>query len=110
MKKVLLIIAILVILTACTINQPVNNSSTNNQPANNTEQPKQECSSDSDCMKSGCSGQLCIPKSQKGDGFTICDFKPEYECYSTQNCICVNNKCSWSNQEELSTCIKSKAE
>lgn len=101
MKKVLLIIAILVILTACT---------TTNQPVNNTQNTTKECSQDSDCMKSGCSGQLCIPKSQKQDSYTICDFKPEYECYSKQDCLCKNNKCEWSNVEELNTCIKSKAQ
>lgn len=107
MKKTIFIAIFLILtifLTACT---------TTNQPANNTEQQNntiKECSSDSDCMKSGCSGQLCISKTQKQDSFTICDFKPEYECYSKQDCLCKNNKCSWSNAEELNACIKSKAQ
>lgn len=71
---------------------------------------QKDCSSDADCMKSGCSGQLCIPTSQKQDSFSTCEFKPEYECYSTQGCLCQNNKCSWSNTEELNACIKSKSQ
>jgi eight-cysteine-cluster-containing protein len=52
------------------------------------------CSSDSDCQKGGCSGQVC---GRKGEEIvTSCEWK---ECYAAENynlsCQCINNKCQW---------------
>lgn len=66
-----------------------------------------ECNSDAACLKSGCSSQLCKPKVE-GRTFTTCEYLPEYECYKEQNCICINNKCQWSNEKTLNLCINQK--
>lgn len=54
------------------------------------------CSSDSDCITGGCSGQVCQSKNQE-PVVTICDMK---ECYNAAKygleCKCLNNKCQWS--------------
>jgi len=52
------------------------------------------CSSDSDCQKGGCSGQVC---GRKGEEIvTSCEWR---ECYAAENynlsCLCINNKCQW---------------
>ena len=60
----------------------------------------QECISDSDCSKAGCSSQLCVPKEKSSDIITTCEFKEEYSCYQTGNCKCINSKCNW-DQETL---------
>lgn len=99
---ILFILSLIIFLTACTTNQPANNT----EQQNNT---IKECSSDSDCIKAGCSGQLCILKDKKESGFTTCEFKPEYECYSKQDCLCKNNKCGWSDDVGLNRCITEKS-
>jgi len=53
------------------------------------------CKGDSDCMRGGCSGQVC--QSQKeGPLVTTCEWR---ECYNAalycMECRCVNNKCRW---------------
>ncbi len=54
------------------------------------------CSTDSDCMKGGCSGQVCQGKSEEPI-ITTCEFR---ECYDSVrygvSCGCVSNKCQWS--------------
>ena len=54
------------------------------------------CASDSDCIKDGCSGQVC--RSKNGESIvTTCEHK---DCYNAQSygleCSCVDKKCQWS--------------
>lgn len=53
------------------------------------------CSSDSDCVKGGCSGQLCYGKSEQ-PGATTCEWK---DCYDDTKygvtCGCSAGKCQW---------------
>ncbi|MDI6745074.1 MAG: eight-cysteine-cluster domain-containing protein [Thermodesulfovibrionales bacterium] len=58
-----------------------------------------ECKSDSDCIKGGCSGQVC--QSQKeAPVITTCEWR---ECYNankyTVSCRCVENRCEWGKKE-----------
>lgn len=62
----------------------------------------QECLSDNDCVKSGCSSQLCVPKEKASNTITTCEWKDEYQCYQNGNCRCINSKCSW--DEETLNC------
>lgn len=69
------------------------------------EQPKEEnkefcgkstysyCETDSDCIVSGCSGEIC--GSANEEIVSICIWK---DCYknSNYNCKCINNQCQWS--------------
>jgi len=53
------------------------------------------CEKDADCVRGGCSGQVC--QSQKeGPLATTCEWR---ECYNAalycMECRCVNNKCQW---------------
>lgn len=63
-----------------------------------------ECSSDSDCSKQGCSGQLCRPKSA-GSIVTTCEFRPEYECLRNIDCGCVSGKCRWKTDSSYDDCV-----
>lgn len=54
-----------------------------------------QCSSDSDCVESGCSGQICQSRNEKSM-VTTCEWK---DCYNNEkyglSCRCVNNQCQW---------------
>ena len=63
-----------------------------------------ECSSDSDCVKGGCSGTICQSK-DSDPIFTTCEYSPEYACYREINCGCVNGKCSWDKTDAFDQCV-----
>ncbi|MFH1126546.1 MAG: eight-cysteine-cluster domain-containing protein [archaeon] len=54
------------------------------------------CSTDSDCTKGGCSGQVCQSIKEKS-AITTCEYR---ECYNARNynlaCRCTDSKCRWS--------------
>ncbi len=53
------------------------------------------CSSDSDCMRGGCSGQVCQSKSEE-PVITTCEYR---DCYNagadSLSCGCIEGKCVW---------------
>ena len=53
------------------------------------------CSSDSDCIKSGCSGQVCQSVSEE-PAVTTCEWR---DCYNPApydlSCECISGKCRW---------------
>lgn len=63
-----------------------------------------ECSRDSDCVRAGCSSQLCLPASQ-GDTATTCEYVPEYACLAQTTCGCVQGLCSWRQTPEYLNCL-----
>jgi len=67
----------------------------------------EECKSNDDCVRSGCSGIICKPKTAKTI-FTTCEFLPEYECYRLIGCVCIDGKCQWNITEEFNACISEK--
>lgn len=80
-------------------------------PSNqNNEQTPNKCSSDADCIKAGCSGILCTPKSQQENSFTTCEWQEYYACFQDQNCICKDNRCSWDKEEKLNECMANELE
>ena len=54
-----------------------------------------ECNSNEDCIKSGCSNQICQSKYEEPIA-TTCEFR---ECYDVNkfkvDCKCIDNKCQW---------------
>ncbi|MEO8181946.1 MAG: hypothetical protein ABI895_24180, partial [Deltaproteobacteria bacterium] len=64
----------------------------------------EECSSDADCSRTGCSGQLCAAESR----ITTCEFRPEYACYADPDitsCGCRGGLCGFDPTPELSQCL-----
>ena len=53
------------------------------------------CRSDEDCIRGGCSGQVCQSKHEE-PVVTTCEWK---ECYDAEKygarCMCVNGRCQW---------------
>jgi eight-cysteine-cluster-containing protein len=54
-----------------------------------------QCSADSDCMKGGCSGQVCQSKADPS-AVTTCEYR---DCYDANTyslvCGCVSGGCQW---------------
>jgi eight-cysteine-cluster-containing protein len=61
------------------------------------------CKRDADCLRTGCSGQLCASEPV----VTTCEWREEYACYrqSFAYCACVNGSCGWAPNPDLLECI-----
>ena len=58
------------------------------------------------CVKSGCSGSMCVE--QGSEMMTTCQMKPEYACYQSATCERQADKtCGWTQTEELTACLAS---
>jgi eight-cysteine-cluster-containing protein len=61
-----------------------------------------ECSSDSDCIVSGCSNQVCGPEAV----ITTCEWKDEYACLKYSECSCLDGECGWEKTQEYQSCLE----
>lgn len=77
---------------------------TGNAPA--AEPAGTECAADADCVRAGCSSQLCVPRSL-GDVATTCEYLPEYACLQYSSCGCEDGVCGWEGTEEYLECVES---
>lgn len=65
-----------------------------------------ECATDSECVRAGCSSQLCVP-SYWSDIATTCEYSEEYNCLPLSSCGCHDGKCAWDQNQEYLDCLKS---
>ena len=72
----------------------------------NQETIKGVCSKDEDCVRAGCSSQLCVLKEGSEGLVTTCEFKEEYNCLKFTECGCSNNNCGWKQNEEYLSCLE----
>ncbi len=65
-------------------------------------------SSNNPCVRSGCSGQLCIEKSQLSEkGFSTCEWKDVYQCYQLATCEKQSTgQCAFTENTEFKKCLK----
>ncbi len=74
-------------------------SCSSNQPSC---EDKPECQQDSDCVVSGCSGQVCAAEPQA----TTCEWREEYACYQEYgDCGCNEGSCGWAQTDDLVQCL-----
>jgi eight-cysteine-cluster-containing protein len=52
------------------------------------------CSSDSDCIISGCNGEICQSRFEE-PMMSICVYNPPYPKDLGYECKCINQKCAW---------------
>ncbi len=64
-----------------------------------------ECTTDNDCITTGCSGTICQSK-DKEQIRTTCIYSPKYECYKEIGCRCLQNRCAWDKTKEFDECIE----
>lgn len=76
-------------------------------PEPETPSPSGECTVNSDCVRAGCSSQLCVP-SANADIITTCEYKEEYACLSLSSCGCNAGKCGWAETPDYLNCLDSK--
>ncbi|MFA5051507.1 MAG: hypothetical protein WC544_00410 [Patescibacteria group bacterium] len=65
-----------------------------------------ECDRDSDCLVSGCSGTLCVPRDRASQQYSTCEWQPEYACYADDSCLCRAGQCRWAETEAYASCIR----
>lgn len=60
------------------------------------EQPEQdgECASDGDCVRAGCSSEVCTSRPSAADIMTTCEILPCFDVLDA--CGCVQGRCRWS--------------
>jgi len=101
--KLLFLLLAVLLLAGCL--KPVDNFTNDNINQSPTPTPIEEefcgsstngfCNVDSDCVKTGCSSQICSSRFEE-DIVTTCEWR---ECYGAQDysliCDCVNQKCQW---------------
>ncbi len=88
MKKLVLVLLCTIILTACT---PINQENA--------------CTTDADCVRSGCSGTVCQEKTAE-PVFTTCEYKAEYACYQNIPCGCVEGQCAFEKNPAFEQCLE----
>jgi eight-cysteine-cluster-containing protein len=88
----------------------VNNPVAEESPYESNEMEDNDCSVDADCVRAGCSSQLCLPKEKSKGIMTTCEFKPEYECLSLTVCGCNKGACEWEQTQEYLSCKNEKKE
>ena len=67
-----------------------------------TPAPFLECASDSDCVVSGSSNEVCAKKTYE----TPQAYKPEFECLKLTSCGCNNSTCGWKQNDDYKQCLK----
>ena len=52
-----------------------------------------ECATDADCVRAGCSSEVCVPRSASADVMTTCEILP---CFRVlDDCTCREQRCTW---------------
>lgn len=62
-----------------------------------------------DCIRGGCSGELCVDAS-KGGVASTCMWSPEFECYAKVG-VCerqADGQCGWTQSTTLKNCLRDK--
>ncbi len=60
-----------------------------------------------ECVRGGCSGQLCVEDGAGSDVVTTCEFKEEYACYQSADCeVQSNGRCGFTQSDELTSCLE----
>jgi eight-cysteine-cluster-containing protein len=58
------------------------------------------CQTDADCIKGGCSGQVCQSKNEES-AVTTCEYRSCYDSTKYNiNCVCIKNRCMWNRLTE----------
>jgi eight-cysteine-cluster-containing protein len=60
-----------------------------------------ECFSDLDCLRTGCSGEVCAPE----PWITACVWLPEFACYQIAPCACISGRCGFVETPEFLACM-----
>jgi len=60
-----------------------------------------------ECVRAGCSGELCVKAELADQIATTCEYKAEYACYQKATCALQSDgSCGFNQTEELLECLK----
>lgn len=81
------------------------------EPAEDAEAPglATGCTTDADCIRTGCSSQLCVHVSAR-DTVTTCEFTRAYACRAEDACGCVAGTCAWADNPAYVACLGREGE
>jgi len=88
-------VVLLMLLLAC---------GSKSNPGETKPAPPAEPAPGGDCVKSGCSGTLCVEAGK--EVITTCEYKAEYGCYQSATCgRQPSGDCGWKQTPELKACL-----
>jgi len=99
MRVLLILIAMTLILSGCA--QQAQDIPEEIEPQG------EECVTDANCVRSGCSGTVCQSEDREPI-MTTCEWREEYSCFQEIRCGCTNGFCGWPDDGTLDACIASK--
>lgn len=109
MKKrtaTILLLALLLSLTAIAVYSYIGRSSNQNNLTPISENEEVVDDNESECVRAGCSGELCVEASEAENTFTTCEFRPEYECYQQATCTRLETgECGFVEDRALLECL-----
>ena len=56
------------------------------------------------CVRSGCSGQLCVEEGKEIP--STCEWTCKYGCYKDKYCKRINGQCKWDETPEFKECAE----
>ena len=75
---------------------------TKETPIKDTPPKGQGCNSDSDCIITGCSSQICSNEPV----ISTCEWREEYACVKLSECGCNEGQCKWTENDVYLSCIQ----
>ncbi len=74
---------------------------------NDTKKVEDQVEPQADCVRAGCSGQLCVKAELADQIATTCEYRVEYGCYQDATCaLQKDGNCGFNQTPELLQCLK----
>ncbi len=74
---------------------------------NNAENIDDQADAKAECVRAGCSGELCVKAEIADQIATTCEYKAEYGCYQNATCeLQENGDCGFTQTQELLNCLE----
>ncbi len=71
-----------------------------------TSKPTPTTTVQGDCVKGGCSGELCLEASMAGKIVSTCIYRDEYSCFQYSKCERqANGSCGWTQTQLYTNCL-----
>lgn len=81
------------------------------QPTNgvrNVAGPTAQCQRDSDCVRAGCSREVCTSRAAAVGLVTSCVYTPVAACRNIDVCGCVAGTCAWADTPAFRSCLAAR--
>jgi len=97
---------LLLVAADCTA-PPTKEQAQNASPTPPVASPSVEVPSSGDCVRTGCSREICTEKGN--EMISTCLWFPQYECYKSARCEKqASGRCGWAETHELKACLEKR--